>query len=249
PVASRVCLCRRDAGGPGRGRWIARGRQAATRPASRRGLDARHPGGADDDSRRHGRLRRGTEVLADPIRARRLSAGGTLLRAALLFFALGPGGVLLAQGGPAAWTVDTGRSRLTVNVLPAGLFASALHPHHFQPEDWSGGIGWDPSQPERVRVAVGIAAASLRDHQSKLSARDIAKVEGQTRGAEILDIARFPRILFEAGRLEAAQLPSGDGEFRCTLEGTLALHGQTRPLKLAVRGRVAAQRLEAEATG
>jgi polyisoprenoid-binding protein YceI len=171
-----------------------------------------------------------------------------MLRASLLLFALGPGGILLAQSAPADWTVDAAQSRLTVNVLPAGLFASSLHTHHFQPEDWSGEIAWDPNHPDGVRVAVGVAAASLRDHQPKLSTKDIARVEGQTRGAEILDAARFPRILFEAGQLEAAQLPSGAGEFRGTLAGTLTLHGQSRPLKFPVRGRVAAQRLEADAT-
>jgi polyisoprenoid-binding protein YceI len=171
-----------------------------------------------------------------------------VLRASLLLFALGPGSILLAQSAPADWTVDAAQSRLTVNVLPAGLFASTLHTHHFQPEDWSGEIAWDPNHPDGVRVAVGVAAASLRDHQAKLSARDIAKVEGQARGAEILDAARFPRIQFEAARLEGAQVPSDTGEFRGTLAGTLTLHGQSRPLKFPVRGRIAAQRLEADAT-
>jgi polyisoprenoid-binding protein YceI len=170
-----------------------------------------------------------------------------MFRAALLLFALGPGGILLGQSIPADWTVDAAQSRLTVNVLPAGLLASTLHTHHFQPEDWSGEIAWDPNRPDGVRVAVGVAAASLRDHQPKLSARDIARVEGQTRGAEILNSARFPRILFEARQLEAAELPPGAGEFRGTLAGTLTLHGKSRPLKFPVRGRVAAQRLEAEA--
>jgi polyisoprenoid-binding protein YceI len=170
-----------------------------------------------------------------------------MLRASLFVFALGPG-ILLGQSAPTEWSVDAAQSRLTVNVLPAGLLASTLHAHHFQPEDWSGEIAWDPNHPDNVRVAVGVAAASLRDHQAKLSARDIARVEGQARGAEILDSARFPRILFEAGRLEAAQLPSGAGDFRGTLAGTLTLHGQSRPLKFPVRGCVAEQRLEADAT-
>ena len=52
-----------------------------------------------------------------------------------------------------------------------------LHTHFFQPENWSGEIAWDPNHPDSVRVEVRIAADSLRDHQPKLSARDIAKVE------------------------------------------------------------------------
>ena len=170
-----------------------------------------------------------------------------MLRASLLFFALGPGGLLLAQGTPADWIADTAQSQLTVNVLPAGLFSSALHTHHFQPEDWKAEVVWDPSHPERARVVVEIAAGSLRDRQPRLSTKDIAKVEGQTRGSEVLDAARYPRILFEAGQLEARELRSDSGEFRGTLAGTLTLHGRSRPLRFLFEGRVSNDRLEARA--
>ena len=162
--------------------------------------------------------------------------------------ALGGGELLHGQSAPADWSVDVARSRLTVKVLPAGLLASTLHTHFFQPENWSGEVSWDPNHPERIRVGVRIAADSLRDHQPKLSAKDVAKVERQVRSAEILDVARFPEILYEAGRLEAAELPSGaTGEFRGKLAGTLTLHGQSHPLELSIQGRVAGDRLEASA--
>jgi polyisoprenoid-binding protein YceI len=144
--------------------------------------------------------------------------------------------------------MDAAQSRLTVRVLPAGLLASALHAHFFQPENWSGEIAWDSNHPEKVRVGVRVAADSLRDHQPKLSGKDIARVERQVRGAEILDAARFPEILFEAARLEAAELPPGSlGEFRGKLSGTLTLHGQSRSLQIPIQGRVSADRLEANA--
>ncbi len=170
------------------------------------------------------------------------------LRALVLSFGLGSASFLLAQSAPTEWSVDAAQSRLTVNVLPAGLFASALHTHHFQPEEWSGEIAWDPGHPGGVRVEVRVAAGSLRDRQPKLSAKDIAKVEGQARSPEILDAERFPKILFEARQLEGAQLPSGAaGEFRGTLAGTLTLHGQSRPIQFPIQGRVWAERLEANA--
>jgi polyisoprenoid-binding protein YceI len=106
-----------------------------------------------------------------------------------------------------------------------------------------------PNHPDSVRVEVRIAADSLRDHQPKLSAKDIAKVERQVRDAEILDAARFPKILFEAGQLEAAHLPSGaTGEFRGKIAGMLTLHGQSRLLQFPIQGRIAGERLEANAT-
>jgi polyisoprenoid-binding protein YceI len=171
------------------------------------------------------------------------------LRAWLFLLALGCGGLLSGQSAPGDWAIDAARSRLTVKVLPAGLFASALHTHLFRPEDWSGEIAWDPNQPGSARVQVRFASDSLRDHQPELSAKDIAKVESQVRGPDVLDSARFPQVLFEAGKLEAAQLPSGaTGEFRGTLAGTLRLHGQSRPVAFPIRGRVSGGRLEAEAT-
>ncbi|HLN59483.1 MAG TPA: YceI family protein, partial [Thermoanaerobaculia bacterium] len=171
-----------------------------------------------------------------------------MLRAPLLVLAFGAGNLLRGQNAPADWKLDVAESRLTVKVIPAGLLGSTLHMHFFQPENWSGEIAWDPNHPERVRVGVRIAADSLRDHQPKLSGKDIARVERQVRDAKILDAARFPEILFEAARLDAAELPSGaSGEFRGNLSGTLTLHGQSHPLQIPIQGRVTADRLEANA--
>jgi polyisoprenoid-binding protein YceI len=172
------------------------------------------------------------------------------VRASLLAFALalGVAGSLSGQSAPAGWSVDITQSRLTVTVLPAGLLAGTLHTHLFEPEKWSGEIEWDPSHPGHIRVAVRIAADSLRDHQPKLSASDVAKVERQARDARILDAARFPEILFEAGQIETADPPESAGEFRGRITGTLTLHGQSRPLRFPVQGRVAGERLEANAS-
>ena len=146
------------------------------------------------------------------------------------------------------WVIDTGRSRVIVHVLPAGLLSSALHEHHFRPESWSGEISWDPERPASLQLEVRFSADSLHDEQSRLSARDIAKVEGQARGPEVLDAKQFPRIVFKAGTAEAGELPVSDAAFRGTLAGSLTLHGQTRPLRLEVKGRIAADRLEASTT-
>jgi len=181
----------------------------------------------------------------------RQSPAGAGGRAGALVLALAAGaaGRLLGQESSTEWTIVPAESRLTVNVFAAGLLASALHTHHFQPADWSGEIAWDPSRAGIVQIAVRIAAGSLRDRQPELSAKDVAKVERQVRGPEILDAEKFPNILFEAGRLERAQItPGGEGEFRATLAGTLTLHGKSSPIQFPIQGRVAACRLEASGT-
>ena len=157
-----------------------------------------------------------------------------------------PAGVALAQTPARVWTIETSQSKLIVHVQPGGLLSPALHPHHFQPETWSGEIAWDPLRPRTVRVEVRVAADSLRDHQEKLSPKDIAKVESQARSPAILDAAQFPQIVFSGEELEVAKAPAGGkGEFRGTLTGNLTLHGKTMKVGFAIQGLVSADRFEA----
>jgi polyisoprenoid-binding protein YceI len=162
--------------------------------------------------------------------------------------ALSIAGALTAQPEPTRWTIDTAASLLTVNVVPAGLLSSALHPHHFQPANWNGEISRG-SDPGAVKVKVWIAADSLHDRQPKLSATDIEKIERRVRSPEVLDAARYPKIVFEASEFQAAELPAGDsGGFRGTLAGVLILHGKSHPLKAGIQGRLLDGSVEASGT-
>lgn len=150
---------------------------------------------------------------------------------------------------PRAWKVDTARSRITVNVAPAGVLSGSLHEHHFHPSSWECSIAFDSQSLEKVLLDVKIDATSLRDDQPKLSAKDIAKVEGQARSDRILDAAKYPEIRFTADRAEVEKWPSGgEGDFKGTLAGTLTLHGRSKPLKIPLEGRVGPDRLEAAAS-
>ena len=180
---------------------------------------------------------------AMPSRATAVRAGLLLLLAALT-----PAAAFSGQTPAREWTIDTTQSQLVIHVQPGGLLSPTLHPHHFQPEKWSGEIAWDPSRAKSAKVTVRVAADSLRDHQEKLSAKDTAKVEAQTRGPVILDAARYPEIVFEGHELEIAKTPNGGkGEFRGTLTGTLTLHGKTMAVGLAIQGLVSADRFQAGA--
>ena len=167
----------------------------------------------------------------------------------LLALLIGSAGLLLGQPAAGDWSIDTAQSRLTIHVLPAGLLSSALHPHHFQPERWSGEVSWDPDRPDNTRVEVRVSADSLRDRQPALSAKDIEKVERQTRGPEILDAQRFPTIVFRAQKLELEPGPSGaGGKTRGTLTGTLELHGKTLPVQFPIEGEASGGKLQVGAT-
>lgn len=200
---------------------------------------------ASDVPRRRGEICR-EPLLDSAAMADRDRRAAGIRGARMVPAALGLAGALFAQTASNDWTIDTARSRLTVNVLPAGLLSSALHPHHFEPDEWSGEIAREPDHPGAVKVEVRIAAGSLHDHQPKLSAKDIAKVERRVQSPEVLDSARYPKIVFEAREFQPAQAPSdGSGDFRGTLAGTLTLHGKARSLQIPVQGRLTGERLEA----
>jgi hypothetical protein len=132
-----------------------------------------------------------------------------------------------------------------IHVLPAGL-SRALHEHHFQPESWSGEISWDPEHPAapgrsavRGRLASRSAVEALGPGSRRSRARPGARASHPAK--------KFPKIEFRAETAEVSRPPGADGSFQGTLAGSLTLHGQTRPLRLEVKGRIAEGRLEASA--
>jgi polyisoprenoid-binding protein YceI len=154
-----------------------------------------------------------------------------------------------SEPSPREWTIDTSQSKLTIHVEPGGILSPTLHPHHFQPDEWSGEITWDPKNPRTAKVEVRVSAGSLHDKQEKLKPKDIAKVEAQAKGPAILDVAQYPTVTFEAHELDVSKAPvNGKGEFRGTLNGTLTLHGKSGPVGMAIQGLAAPERFEAGAS-
>lgn len=163
--------------------------------------------------------------------------------------------LVLAAAGPARpaeWKADEAASRVVVHVFRSGVLGGLAHDHHFVPAEWSASASFEPDRLEEVRGEVIVRADSLRDNQDKLSASDREKVERQV-AREVLEAERFPEVRFEIAGFKRA--PQGSGGIRGTLEGTLNLHGATRPLAIpievtereggfTVRGRAAFRRSE-----
>jgi polyisoprenoid-binding protein YceI len=106
-----------------------------------------------------------------PVRRLSDSLAGPLLAAALF---AAPPPFRAAEPSVKEWTIDTSRSKLIIHVAPGGLLSPTLHPHNFQPDEWSGEISWDPKNPRTVKVEVKVTVASLHDKQEKQSAKDTA---------------------------------------------------------------------------
>ena len=141
------------------------------------------------------------------------------------------------------WTVDTAASELIVHVRPAGLLSAALHAHHFVPAQWRGRVCFNPNEMRGIDLEIAVQADSLEDRQDALSEDDLATVERQVQGPEVLDAARYPVIRYTAGRLSVSE--RGRQRLSGHIEGELSLHGHTRGLEVPVTAQWNGQRLRA----
>jgi polyisoprenoid-binding protein YceI len=79
------------------------------------------------------------------------------------------------------------------------------------------------------RVELHVNARSLRVNDQGISDKDRGEIQSNMVGAPVLDAERFPEIVFRADNAAS----SGSGAW--TVNGSLTLHGQTRPVALTVR--------------
>ncbi|HJZ96009.1 MAG TPA: YceI family protein [Candidatus Solibacter sp.] len=131
---------------------------------------------------------------------------------------------LAAHGQPHA--IDTERSTVTVRVYKAGVLSAFGHDHAIAAPIASGSVDVSARQVE-LRVNANL----LRVGDAKVSDKDRAEIQSTMHGAEVLDAARYPEIVFRSTDAE----PAGDGAWR--LHGSLTLHGETRPVVVEVRER------------
>ena len=139
-----------------------------------------------------------------------------------------------ATAQPRTWRVDPGHSRLVVHVARAGVLSAALHDHQFVAQRWSGTVSFDPEHPERSTTQLSVAAGSLHDVEPGISANDVRSIENDARGAEVLDVARYPEVTLASQRLEITPGTLSAGALHGTLVASLTLHGQTRPMRIPV---------------
>jgi polyisoprenoid-binding protein YceI len=131
------------------------------------------------------------------------------------------------------FSLDAARSVLTVRTGKAGLFGFAGHDHVIRATGIRGEIVADAGALESSSVSLTIEAASLAVQADAEPAEDVPKVQARMRGAELLDIARFPDILFQS--VSVSGKAQGQAGFELLVSGDLSLHGVKRRLAFPVR--------------
>ena len=168
-------------------------------------------------------------------------ASRALLAGPWLFVAVLSGG--RAGAAEHAYSVVAGESRCAVHVGRAGLFKFAGHEHEVLAGSLTGRILADPEALERSSVRLSFEAGALRVSGQGEPAEDVPKVQEAMLGPRVLDVARFPTVVFESRGVAGKAL--GGAAYELQLQGELSLHGQTRTVALPLRVELTAGRLVA----
>ena len=126
------------------------------------------------------------------------------------------------------YSIDSNRSRLTVQVGVTGLFAAFAHDPKIAIRDFKGSIEFMPDMLEGSSLSFKIKADSLEsidDIETKYR-QEIVRVTCE----EVLETSRYPYITFQSTNVSGNKVSKG--QYLVKMEGMLSLHGVTRKCSL-----------------
>jgi polyisoprenoid-binding protein YceI len=122
--------------------------------------------------------------------------------------------------------IDTAKSEMTVRVYKAGVLSAFGHDHEIAAPIAGGSVD---TGAHRVELRVNASVLRVRDPGA--SEKDRAEIQKTMLGPDVLDVERHHEIVFRSTGAEK----SGEGVWR--VNGTLTVHGESRPVVVEVRER------------
>jgi len=119
--------------------------------------------------------------------------------------------------------IDKQKSVMTVHVGRSGVLSTFGHDHEIAAPIAGGSVDTTARHVE-LRVASG----ALKVMDAKGSAKDRDEIQKTMLGPEVLDVTRYPEIVFRSTAVE----PAGAGSWK--VRGSLTLHGQSKPVTVDV---------------
>lgn len=127
--------------------------------------------------------------------------------------------------------IDAKGSRLTIQGFASGLLSTMGHNPTITARDISGEIRFAPSALDAAQVQLRIVTASL-SAQNEMSDSDRREIE-RTMHEQVLETATYPEIVFASAKATIETV--SEGRLRVEVEGTLTLHGVTRPQRVSAQ--------------
>jgi len=168
-------------------------------------------------------------------------------RGAALLAALVVSGALAVTSGlgaePQRLAVDPAKSHLRLVLGRGGLMSFMGHEHHIEAPLAEGHVEVVEDDPARSSVRLRFEAARLFVIPGSEPADDIPKVEERMRGPEVLEVAKYPEIVFESASVKSTPQASG---FKLVVTGSLTLKGRSVPVEIPLDVRRAEGSIEAK---
>jgi polyisoprenoid-binding protein YceI len=145
--------------------------------------------------------------------------------------------LLPGRASPAArtaYSIDAQASKIEIQVARDGFLKAFGHDHLVSAVKYSGEIQFDTAKVEGSSVEFTVETASLKVMDPGESEKDRNEVQATMLGEQVLDAARYPQIKFSSTSVKA-----GSSASQLTVDGTLTLHGVTKPCPVPVRIQVA----------
>ena len=148
--------------------------------------------------------------------------------------------VLAGAAGPTAGEVvslaiDPGASRVRIHLGRAGLLKVLGHDHEIDAPIAEGRIDLVEGDPARSSVRLRFEARRLAVVPGSEPAGDVPKVEARMRGPEVLDVERYPDVVFASSSVSGAPIDAGG--YRLRIRGTLEVKGRSFPVEVPVEVR------------
>jgi polyisoprenoid-binding protein YceI len=167
---------------------------------------------------------------------------GTLSASLVVCAVLAAPGPLRAE--PLRLAVDPAKSHLRLVLGRGGLMSFMGHEHHIEAPLAEGHVEVVENDPARSSVRLRFEAARLFVIPGSEPADDIPKVEERMRGPEVLEVAKYPEIVFESASVKST--PQGASGFKLVVTGKLTLKGRSLTVEIPLDARSADGGIEAK---
>ena len=133
-----------------------------------------------------------------------------------------------AQAATRRFAIDSNTSIVRIHVGKTGIAGFAGHEHEIVARSVRGDVAVDFADLSRSSVEVIINARSLTVLAAGEPEGDAPKVEQAMKGPGVLEVVRFPDILFRSRQVSGKRLSAAS--YGVTVSGHLSLHGAVRPV-------------------
>jgi polyisoprenoid-binding protein YceI len=163
---------------------------------------------------------------------------------ACTLFVLMPSAFVTAAQDKTEYSIDDAKSKLEINVYKEGLFKAFGHDHLIAAREVSGSVQFDAQMIENSSVRLRVGANSLTVIDPGESEKDRRDVQATMAGEKVLEVVRFPEIVFSSTGVSAVK-KTADG-WELTVSGKLDLHGVEKPVNLPLHVHVEGSQLAAQ---